>query len=314
MSPDTSPVATIIVPAFNSSAFIEAAVASLLAQTVTDWEAIIVDDGSTDDTPLVAQQAAGGDPRVRLVSQPNMGTATARNTGASLARAEWLLFVDADDLLLPDYFERQMAFVHASPGFDIYSCNAFLERPDGTRSEFWSDARSRRTYSLQAEDQIRGSSILIMSLVRRSTFEAVGGFRSQHSEDYDFWLRALLGGARHIYNPAALAVYRRHEGQRTRSLVREAESFLWILEDAAKQPGLTSSQREALVASIGFAHARVGRRTLEEALLRGRFDGARASYWHCRLAFPNKYQYLLGLVIIGLSPRLYASIKSRRMV
>lgn len=240
------PFVSIVIPAFNSAAFIAAAVDSLLAQNVGDWEAVIVDDGSTDDTALVAQRAAGTDRRIRFVSQPNSGTAEARNTGAALAQAEWLLFLDADDELLPDYIECQMAFAESHRGFDIYSCNAMLERPDGTRRKFWSDARSRREHSLKAEDQIRESSILIMSLVSRSAFDRLGGFRSLHSEDYDFWLRALLDGARHIYNPAALAVYRRHEGQRTRSLVKEAESFLWILEDNAQRTDLWAPSKMRL--------------------------------------------------------------------
>jgi glycosyltransferase involved in cell wall biosynthesis len=308
------PRVSIVVPAFNASRFVEAAIGSVRAQTATEWEAIIVDDGSTDDTAAVVRRAAGADPRIRLICQPNSGTAVARNAGAAAARSEWLLFLDADDLLLPEYLERQTAFAGTHPGFDIYSSNALLEMPDGTTCEFWSGPRSRHVHCLEVEDQIRESSILIMSLVRRSVFDRLGGFRSLHSEDYDFWLRALLGGARHIYNPIALAVYRRHEGQRTRELVEEARSFLWILEDAAKQPELKPAQVALLSASIRFAHARILRRELEEALLGGRYRGARTSYWRSRHAFPAKGKFLLGLAIIWISPRIYASLKSRRMI
>jgi len=314
MSTDRPPRVSIVIPAFNSAASVSDAVGSVLAQTDGDWEAIVVDDGSSDRTAQIAESAAGGDPRIRILRQPNGGTAAARNAGAEITRGEWLLFLDADDILLPEYLERQMEFSSANPGYDIYSCNAYIETPEGNRSRFWSGARSLRIHSLSAADQIAESSILIMSLVQRALFDRVGGFRTLHSEDYDFWLRALLAGGRHIYNPAILAVYRRHEGQKTRALVEEARSFLWILEDAAQRPELTQQERDALEAATIVARARIDRRALEESLLAGRFEGARSAYWRSRRAFPHAAKYVLGMVVMLVSPRLYATIKSARMI
>lgn len=304
---------SIVIAAHDAEPTLGAAIESVFEQRSHDWELVVVDDGSTDGTAAVAD-AVSEDPRVVSVRQEHSGTATARNRGAELASGDYLVFLDADDMLLPDYLESQTAFIATHPGFDIYSCNGELLLPDGTRRVFWRDSRFGQPFSLSAEDQIEESSILLMAAITPRVLELTGGFRTLHSEDYDFWLRALLLGARHIYNPAVLAVYRRHEGQRTRFLVAEAESFLEIQRDALGLPGLTESQRQALTRAIEFSEARVCRRKLEENLLTGEYDSARSRYWKCRAAFPDKGKYVVGLVLMMASPRLYARIKAERMI
>jgi len=308
------PTVSIVVAAYNSEVTIADTIGSVVAQSRSDWELVVVDDGSTDSTSVIVSRYAADDSRVHLLTQVNAGTAAARNAGASLATGEYLVFLDADDLLMPGYVEGQLAFAADHPGMDIYACNADLLLPDGRRRAFWSDTLHAGVFSLSAEDEIRESSILLMAMITRRTLELTGGFRTLHSEDYDFWLRALLAGARHIYNSATLAVYRRRPGQRTRSLMSEAESFLWILQDNATRQGLTDAQRTAFERAIGFATVRVQRRRLEEALLEERFEGARMAYWRSRAAFPNKLQYCVGGLIMLVSPRLYARIKRDRMI
>src|SRR5438045_6025761 len=97
---------SVIIPAYNASATLAETVESLLAQTCSHWEAIIVDDGSDDDTVAVAKSFAERDMRIRVVRQPHQGISAARNTGIDQARYEWLLFLDADDWLLPRALER----------------------------------------------------------------------------------------------------------------------------------------------------------------------------------------------------------------
>ena len=315
VDPDSHGVTlSVVVAAHNAASTISDTVLSVCAQTRDDWELIIVDDGSSDDTPAIASALAAGDSRIRIVRQTNMGTASARNAGASLARGRYWVFLDSDDMLLPSYCQSQLAFIRDHPGYDIYSCNARLLLADGTECAFWRGAGFERPFSLAPEDQIADSSILLMATITPRVFELTDGFRSLHSEDYDFWLRALLAGAKHIYNPAVLAVYRRHQGQRTRSLVAEAESFLAIQRDALETLELNASQRQALLAAVSFSDARVGRRRLEEKLLAGDYSRTRSMYWEYRAAFPDKTKYWVGYALIMLSPRLYARIKGSRMV
>jgi glycosyltransferase involved in cell wall biosynthesis len=309
-----APVVSIITAAYNAAATIEQTIASVIAQTDPRWELVIVDDGSSDDTPVVVERLAAADPRIRLISQANAGTAAARNAGVRAVRAAWLCMLDADDLLLPAFLERMGAFREAHPGFDIYSPVTTMLLRDGRRVPLMTGAEWERVRSVSAADQMAESSVAQVSLVRREIFERAGGYRPVYSEDYDFWLRALIGGARQIQNPEPLWVYRRQEGSKTTALVREAESILQILTDARAMPELSGEDAAACDKAIAFARARIGRRQLEEALLRGEHAGARRAYVRYRAAFPGRGKYALGFLLMMLSPRLYARIKAGRMV
>ena len=308
------PSYSIIMAAYNASATIADAIDSVLTQTRTDWQLVAVDDGSTDDTADIVAAYAAADSRIVLVRQSNAGTACARNAGAQLASGRWWVFLDADDMLLPQYLEKQSAFMTREPGYDIYSTNADYLLRDGSRRAVWRGRRFLQPLTLTAADQFAESSILLMATITPRVFELTGGFRTLHSEDYDFWLRALILGATHRYNPEVLAVYRRTEGTRTTSMVAEAESFLLIQREALQMPELTRAQRAAGEKAVALSEARVMRRELEEALLVGDYTHARSRYWRARRAFPSWAKYLLGLAIISVSPRAYARIKSGRMI
>lgn len=308
------PLVSVVVAAYNAAATLGETLDSVLAQTVADWELVVVDDGSTDETLALARGYGERDSRIVVVSQSNGGTALARNHGSSHTSGAWVCFLDADDLLLPQFMERLLQAAEHEPDRDIFSCNALYLLRDGGTRPVWRGARAETEYSLEVEDQLRESSILLMSLVKREIVDQVEGFRPLHSEDYDFWLRALITGARHRYIPEVLALYRRHKGSKTTSLVEEAESFLHILEEAREMPELTGEQRRACDEAIAYARVRLGRRRLEQGLLDGSYAGARSAYWRFRGAFPDKPKYFLGLALMLISPRLYARIKSGRMI
>lgn len=125
---------SIIVPAYNVERYIEACLRSVIAQSVSDWELIVVDDGSTDDTGAICQRVAATDARIRYVHQSNSGVAAARNNAMRLAVGEWLMFLDGDDLLDPHILERLLE--RAAPDVDIICCGfvAFSEE-SGLRVE-----------------------------------------------------------------------------------------------------------------------------------------------------------------------------------
>ncbi|MDO8848052.1 MAG: glycosyltransferase family 2 protein [Coriobacteriia bacterium] len=308
------PAVSIVTAAYNAASTLAETVSSVFAQTRPDWELVIVDDGSTDATRQIAAGFAAEDPRVRVVSQANAGTAAARNAGVREARAEWLCMLDADDLLMPTFLERMIAFREEHPGYDIYSPVTTMLLRDGRRVPLMTGRDWETVRSVSIAKQMRESSIAQVSLVRREVLDRVGGYRSVYSEDYDLWLRALILGARQLQVPEALWVYRRQEGSKTTALVREAESILEVLTDARAMPELSPEDRAACDDAIVFAESRIGRRNLEEALLRGEYAGARAAYVRHRRAFPGAGKYALGFALMMLSPRLYARIKAGRMV
>jgi glycosyltransferase involved in cell wall biosynthesis len=124
---------SIIIPAYDAAATIARPLQSLLDQTFPDWEAIVVDDGSRDETAAIVARFAGRDPRFRLVCRPHEGVSAARNAGIRLARHDWLLFLDADDWLLPQMLERMTHALESKPGLDSVHCGWAWIAPDGTR-------------------------------------------------------------------------------------------------------------------------------------------------------------------------------------
>ncbi|MDP2234518.1 MAG: glycosyltransferase family A protein, partial [Actinomycetota bacterium] len=128
-----SPSVSILTPAYNAERTIAAAIASAQAQERSDWELVIVDDGSTDGTADAARRAAAGDARIKIVSQPNAGCGFARNTAAANASADLFCLLDADDEYLPQYLTRMLALTERYPDRDLYSCNGYFVFPNGTR-------------------------------------------------------------------------------------------------------------------------------------------------------------------------------------
>ncbi len=112
---------SIITPLYNKDRYFPETIQSVLAQDVADWEWIIVDDGSTDAGFRQAQEVAAGEPRVRVETQVNAGPCSARNRGIDLARGEWLLFLDADDLLEPECLTGWQAAIEFAPQVDVHA-------------------------------------------------------------------------------------------------------------------------------------------------------------------------------------------------
>jgi glycosyltransferase involved in cell wall biosynthesis len=124
---------SVVIPARNATETISETLQSLLVQSSDHWEAIVVDDGSTDETAALASRFAGCDARIRCVSQNQGGVSAARNKGVELARSDWVLFLDADDWLLPAYLERMHAVLESSGNVDAAFCGAARVTPDGLR-------------------------------------------------------------------------------------------------------------------------------------------------------------------------------------
>src|SRR6478609_2698254 len=102
---NSCPSISVIVPCYNQASFLPAAVLSVINQSCSNWECIIINDGSTDDTELVARECVKKDSRITLHNKRNGGLSSARNYGINVAKGEYLLFLDSDDIIYPDYLE-----------------------------------------------------------------------------------------------------------------------------------------------------------------------------------------------------------------
>ncbi len=182
---------SVVVPCFRLAQFLPEAVESLLAQTWPNWECIIVDDGSPDETRPTAEALMRAHPRanIRLLSQANQGVAAARNAGFSVAKGSLFLALDADDRLDPEYLERCCARFREDPHLDIvYTDMQFFGSRTGHFS-FPDDAM---------HGLVRSNTLPIASLHRRDVWQRAGGFCAtlEGYEDWDYWLAAAGWGAR----------------------------------------------------------------------------------------------------------------------
>ena len=134
---------SVIVPCYNSAAFLEKTIESVFTQDLPEWELILVDDGSTDSTPEIIRAACARDPRIRGVRQANAGRATACNTGAaqSAPEARYLFFLDSDDCLFPSALRRMSAYLDAHP--DVGLVGSQFQEIDAAGKPFGTAKRSR---------------------------------------------------------------------------------------------------------------------------------------------------------------------------
>lgn len=208
---------TVVIPAFNAARTIGSSIRSVLQQTEQDFEVVVVDDGSTDDTVECARSFAT-DPRVRVISQPNKGPSAARNAAVAAGQGLYVSMLDADDLWLPEYLEVMGGALDANPDAPFAYTDAWV-LDDGTgrirRASAMFYQRPPRTlpdarafYLLLLERNFVYTSVT----VRRSILEEVGSYDEDLStgEDWDLWLRIAGRGMRPVRPPGLLAIHRNH--------------------------------------------------------------------------------------------------------
>jgi glycosyltransferase involved in cell wall biosynthesis len=248
----SGPRVSVIVPAYNAAEHIGEALESVHAQTASDWEIVVCDDGSSDDTAAVASSFGE---RVRLVqNEHNQGLAAARNAAIERSRGSVLALLDADDVWLPEYLERQLQLLDraAQPQkVGIVSCNAFLRdehgRLPGTYAERFGYAER-----VDLERLLDISPIFISALIPRAAIEDVGLFATdlRSCEDLDLWIRLVEAGYRAISTRAPLAVYRLSAGQLSAQPVKMAQARQAVYRRAIDRGRLTAEQRRAAERAI----------------------------------------------------------------
>jgi len=199
---------SIIIPAHNSAATIEETLQSVLNQTFKDWEAIIVNDGSIDKTEEIISGYVKKDKRIRYVAKNKSGVSAARNYGIDKAVNEWLLFLDADDLIKPDMLEKMIKGTRLHPECDMILCNWERLTVDGkTIKEIGPNWAAVDAFDLFA---VTCAFCIHSCLVKKSVVLKVGNFDKSliTCEDWDLWQRIARTGAKFTFISDYLAVYR----------------------------------------------------------------------------------------------------------
>ncbi len=241
------PLFSIIVPAYNAEATLAATLEAITAQSVGDWECVVVDDGSTDGTFRIASTYAKQDPRIRIVHQDNRGSAGAYNSGVVAAAGDFIVLCSADDILLPEHLSKMHDFITRESGYDIYSTNGYFWSPGDSRKLVYIPGKRDEVHSLELGDVIRLCFYSVGAVYRRELFATVGGYRSDvFGEDYDFWLRAMASGARHRYLPEPLSLHRVSATQKSASLETAYRSDIRLVTDLRRDFALSAEDRRAV--------------------------------------------------------------------
>lgn len=222
------PKVTVIIATYNAIAYLPSTIDSVIKQTFTDFEVLIVDDGSTDETVDWVSKLV--DPRVRLISQANQGVAVARNQGITGARGEYVAFLDADDLWEPTKLEKQVKCLEENPLVGLVNTSIVnideQGKPLGAVNA--SDVEGNVLKYIVEENLILCGSA---PMVRRSCLEAVQGFdqKLMSAEDWDLWIRLA---ARYdfavIREP--LVLYRQHLNSKSNNIERHLKHRLKVID------------------------------------------------------------------------------------
>ena len=177
-------------PVYNAAAYLEDAVSSILGQTFRDFELIIINDGSTDATTVILERYAELDRRIRLYSQENQGLISALNRGCRLARGHYIARMDADDISLPERFEKQIGYMERHPEIGILGTGIYNMDENGVVRGTWCPPTNSAMLKWTNFFGVCVSHSTV--LMRRQVIEKLGFYRPDavHAEDVDLWLRA----------------------------------------------------------------------------------------------------------------------------
>lgn len=224
---------SIIIPAYNGSRFIGEAIQSVSLQTYTDWELVIVDDGSTDSTQTIIQQFVGRDPeRIRCVVQENQGVAAARNRGLRETTSPFVVLLDQDDIFFPSKLSLQIAQFHRNPSLGIVHSGWQVVDVQGNaiaNIEPWQQA-----LKLDVVQWVEWKPVFLGAMMfRRALIESVGGFHTKwkQTDDIDLVLRIARQRCSSVWLPDVTVQYRQHENNTSRNVHQQVEELEQVLTE-----------------------------------------------------------------------------------
>jgi glycosyltransferase involved in cell wall biosynthesis len=248
------PTVSVVMAAKNYARFIGQAVRSVFAQTFADWELVIIDDGSTDDTSVMVKPFLG-DARVRCVRSDRLGQPRAKNLGMRLSRGEFVAYLDADDAWEPTKLAKQLDVMRERPEVGVCHTGRLLMDETGrVTSRDHEGAESPAPSRSRLVELFLNNSVCFSSvMVRRAVFDQVGGFDPEFdlAIDYDLWLRV----ARHwqfACVPEPLVLYRTGHGNLSKKLSDRVATAVSIMTRHAFRRGLKDELPAGTVAE-GFA-------------------------------------------------------------
>lgn len=300
-----TPRVSVIMPAYRVAEYIATALDSILAQTLGDYEIIVVNDGSPDADEL-RQALADYRERIIYIEQANGGPSAARNVAIRRARGQFLAFLDADDYWEPDFLARQMAFFDKHPAVDLVYCDGLLVGDSPLAGRTFMEL-TPSVGEATFENLLSSNCTVILSgtVARKQAVIDAGLFDEglRYSEDYDLWLRLAQNGWRLAYQPEVLLCKRIHGDSLSSDRARLHQSALRVLERYKRRAGLSAETLRAIAeqetALTGLVKLELGK----ERLSQGDFDGARRAFGQAQHLSDN-WKLRATLFCLKRAPRL----------
>ena len=262
-----APLVTVIIPTYNHADFLHEALKSVCAQSFSDWEAIVVNNYSEDDTVAVVESFS--DPRIHLENFSNNGViAASRNRGIALARGHYVAFLDSDDTWHPDKLIRCVPYF--DKGADLV-CHG-LRYVGDREGDMYCGPQKRATFDALLD---KGSCITPSAmLVRKDILESVGCFSENPSivtaEDYHLWIKMAKAGVSMRFVQEILGNYRIHAGNQSGSVLRQLDAVLCVIREFLPVNSSNGLKRRIrLRRRLGLAYYSAGRAMQKNGYLAG---------------------------------------------
>ena len=204
---------TVLMPAYNSARFLPEAIESVLAQTHCDFEFLIVDDGSTDDTLRIARSFAVRDGRIKVISHENLGMGASLNDAMKIASGDWIARIDADDRMVPDRLERQIIFLQDHPKLVVASSLVhYIDERGAIIGQNTSRFTTRQGVAYAVANHWPIGFHHPATIFRKDVIQKLGGYRPEFwpADDMDLWNRVVEAGYGVLVQPEYLTKYRIH--------------------------------------------------------------------------------------------------------
>ena len=228
---------SVVMPAYNASAYIEEAIRSVMNQTHTKWQLLVIDDGSCDDTCAVVMRLAEEDPRIALFrNEKNMGVAKTRNRGMDMCTGDYVALLDCDDWWHPQKLEKQLALAEET-GADILYCSYGImdECGDKMCDDFFVPAETNYKNSMIQSVISCSTALLSKAIVEKYRFRA-----DFYHEDMVLWLELLRDGYKACGAVDVLAKYRVSRGSRASNKIKNAIEKWKVCRKCMKEPFFSS--------------------------------------------------------------------------
>jgi len=272
------PLCSLVIPAYNVERYVADAIESGLAQTYRPLELVVIDDGSTDGTADVIRTYLDR-PEVVYVRQDNRGLAGARNRGIDEARGELIGLLDADDVWMPEKVETCVDYLSAHPDVGWVTTDCYLMHDDVRSNDRYYGSFVPDEFPVGRSEQIACIAVRnfmsVAVIIRRDLFDRFGRFDEglRSSEDYDLWIRFLLGGSSVARIPQPLGFYRLRDDSLSADPAPQWQSHLTVLErhlPALWSAGGRAHGRECYDIARRLAGAGQRRKALRFAYMAGR--------------------------------------------